>query len=134
LEHLEWWGKQERGIFNDTGEFAAYIVESLERGKTDEFEVAFDTVERIVREGDDEARGAAITGVLEDIQVMASHHSFGPDAFIPWLGPLSRQAWLEIEVVWAAGGNSLAGVIRLERRLEEAGPKAKAWWQFWRRA
>jgi hypothetical protein len=87
--------------------------------------------ETIIREGDDTARDAATIGVLEDIQTIASNRPFGAAAFEGWLGPLSRQAWEEIDRLWRAGGGSLAGVIRLESRLRSKG--ARPWWRFWNR-
>ena len=131
-EHLEYWHGEEAGIFNDTSEFARYLVESYGRGETAEFEQAFATVERLIREGDDEARGAATVGVIESVQVQSSHHPFGPEPFMHWLGPLSRQAWFEIEELWRAGGGTLAGVIRAELRAENAVAQRKRWWQFWK--
>src|SRR5207244_2351427 len=35
-------------------------------------------------------------GLLEDIQNIASHRSFGPDIFRLWLGPQSLIAWDEV--------------------------------------
>lgn len=131
-QHLEWWKGEEPGIFNDTGEFAVYLVESYGRGETSEFERAFSTVERILREGDDEARGAASVGVLESVQVSATHHPFGPGAFLQWLGPLGRKAWFEIDELWRAGGGSLAGVLRAEARLARETGRSRRWWQFWK--
>ena len=118
-EHLKWWDAETRGIYNDTAELASYLVLSYERGDTSEFKAVFDTIEQILRDGDEEARGAAAVGVLESVQVQASHYDFGPSVFLEWLGPLSRQAWGEIEALWDAGGGSLAGVVRLERRLQD---------------
>jgi hypothetical protein len=129
-EHLKWWGNEERGIFNDTAELATYVVLSYERGDTSEFTAVFDTVERILRDGDEEARGAASVGVLESVQVQASHYAFGPTVFLKWLGPLSHQAWSEIEALWDAGGGSLAGVVSLERQLREGVAPRRSWWPF----
>ena len=114
-EHLEWWGSAERGIFNDTSEFARYLVECYARGSMDEFSDAFLTIETLIHQGDDEARGAAVVGVLESLQVRATHTTFGPDVFLRFLGPLSREAWQEIDDLWAAAGGSLADVIRYEK-------------------
>jgi hypothetical protein len=114
-QHLAWWQGEERGIFNDTGEIAQYLVESMSRGDTSEFDGAFQIVEQLIRDGDNGARAAAVTGILESVQVISTHYSCGPDAFIPWLGSLSGQAWSQIEATWAASGGSLAGVIRNER-------------------
>jgi hypothetical protein len=113
-EHLAWWKGQERGSYNDAAEFARYLVESYERGETDEFPAAFATLEKILNEGDENARGVAAVGVLEDIQTIASH-SCGADVFVGWLGQTSRAVWAEIEETWA-GKDNLMDVIRAERR------------------
>ena len=120
-DHLRYWGSEERGIFNDTGEFATYLVCSYARGETTEFGGAFDVVERLIEYGDEEARASAIVGVLESVQVQSTHHSFGPEPFRQWLGPLSNKAWSDIETVWEAGGGTLAGVIRNEGRGNDGG-------------
>jgi hypothetical protein len=119
--HLEWWGGEERGIFNDASEVASYVVESYAEGDTVELPALFAALERILREGDEAARAAAMVGVLEDIQTLASNRPFGPTVFERMLGPLSRRAWAEIDRLWRAGGGSLAGVIRLELRARSEG-------------
>ena len=129
-KHLAWWGGKERGAYNDVAEFAHYVVESYAASETAEFEAVFATVERVVREGDTQARDLATIGLLEGIQTIASHHPFGASVFAKWLGPLSGQAWQEIEQLWRAGGGSLAGVVRLENRLSAR--RARRWWQFWK--
>lgn len=55
----------EPGAFNDTAEFARYLVESFEAGRTSEFPEAFATIERILNEGDQESRDIAGIGVIE---------------------------------------------------------------------
>jgi hypothetical protein len=124
-EHLDWWKGEEPGVYNDTSEFARYIVESFESGQTSEFPKAFATIERILNEGDQESRDIAGIGVIESLQTIASH-SCGGDVFIPWLGTTSRRAWAEIEKMWE-GKNSLADVIRAEVRANQ-----KRWWQLWK--
>ena len=112
-QHLEWWGGEERGEFNDASEFAHYLVGSYERGDTSEFAAAFQTLETIFADGDQEARDVAGIGILEGLQNIGSNHSCGSGVFIQWLGPLSRSAWAQIERMWA-GKHSLADVIRAE--------------------
>ncbi len=132
-EHLEWWNEEQRGIYSDTAAFATYIVESYASHRTSEFDRAFEAIEQILSEGDEDARAAASIGALESIQVQSTHHAFGPDAFVPWLGPKSREAWDSIGALWEAGGGSLAGVVRFER--DQAGGRRiglARWWQFWR--
>ena len=63
-EHLEWWKGEEPGAFNDAAEFARYLVEPYERGDTSEFSAAFATIEKILNEGDQEARDVAGIGII----------------------------------------------------------------------
>lgn len=110
--------------------FAQHTVDNYANGITAECGPLFAAIERILEIGDEDAIGLAVTGVLEDIQTISTHHPFGPAVFEPWLGPKSRQAWAETDALWRAGGGSLAGVIRHERSLT----KRRKWWQFWKRA
>jgi hypothetical protein len=124
--HLEWWKGEEPGAYNDTAEFARYLVESFESEQTSEFPAAFAAVEKILNKGDQESRDIAGFGVIESLQTIGSNHSCGEDVFIQWLGPTSRRAWGEIEKMWE-GKSSLADVIRTEVRANE-----KRWWQLWK--
>lgn len=116
-EHLDWW-KGEPGAYNNTSEFARYLVESFESGQTSEFPAAFAAIEKILNEGDQESRDIAGIGVIESLQTIGSNHSCGDDVFIKWLGPTSRRAWAEIEKVWE-GKSSLADVVRAEVRATQ---------------
>jgi hypothetical protein len=118
-KHLEWWGDQERGDFNDVAEFAHYLVQSYAAGRTSELPPVFSTVEQILQDGDASAKELATIGVLEDIQTIASHEPFGGCAFVRWLGPLSLEAWAEIDKLWNSSGNSLMGVLRVEKKRFE---------------
>ena len=117
-EHLAWWKGEDAGAFNDVAVFAHHIVDSYSNGLTDEYPAFFAAVERILEEGDEQARRLASIGALEDIQTISTHRTFGPAAFVGWLGPKSRAAWDEIDAVWRAGGGSLMGVVRLERGFD----------------
>jgi hypothetical protein len=114
-EHLDWWKGEEPGAYNNTSEFARYLIESFERGQTSEFPAAFEAIERILNQGDQESRDIAAIGIIESLQTIGSNHSCGEDVFIQWLGPTSRRAWSEIERMWE-GKESLSDVIRAERR------------------
>ena len=116
--HLEWWKGEEAGAYNDTAEFARYLVESFESGQTSEFPAAFAAIEKILSEGDQESRDIAGYGVVESLQIIGSNHSCGEEVFIQWLGPTSRRAWAEIEKMWE-GKSSLADVIRAEVRAKQ---------------
>lgn len=97
--------------------FARHIVDSLEAGRTESFPAAFQLIERLIVEGDEEVRGLATVGLLEDIRNIASWTDFGYGIFTKWLEPNSRAAWHELVKVWA-GKNSLADVRRAETGRE----------------
>lgn len=117
-EHLASWKAEQAGDFNDVAVFAHHIVDCYAKGATAEYGELFATVERILREGDDEARNLAAFGLLEDVQTITVISRLSPDAFVSWLGPKSREAWDQIATLWRSGGGSLAGVIRSERPLQ----------------
>ena len=98
--HLECWKGEEPGAYNDTAEFARYLVESFESGQISEFPAAFAAIEKILSEGDQESRDIGGYGVIESLQTIGSNHSCGEEVFIQWLGPTSRRAWAEIEKMW----------------------------------
>jgi hypothetical protein len=116
--HLDWWQGEEAGAFNDAAEFARYLVESYELGDTSEFSAAFATIEKILNEGDQEARDLAGIGVIEDLQTIGSNHTCGAEVFLKWLGPTSRIAWAEVEEMWQ-GKDSLMDVLRAEKSSGE---------------
>jgi hypothetical protein len=113
-EHKEWWAEEEAGGFIDIAEFARYLVESYERKSTSEFSAAFTILEKILEEGDEEARAIGEIGLIEDLQTISSHQPWSAEVFKAWLGPQSTAAWEQIEKVWE-GKNSLMDVLRAEK-------------------
>ncbi len=78
------------------GELAHHIVEAYEQGDTTKYLELFSSIERVLENGDSEVQNLIWVGLLEDIQSIASHRSFGADVFRVWLGPKSLYAWDEI--------------------------------------
>jgi hypothetical protein len=117
-KHREFWGDEEAGVYNDMAEFAQFVVDAYERGDIEPVVAAFAVVEHFLANGDQQVRDAAGIGFLEDVRNIASHRPFGFSAFVQWLGPISMQAWSEIEETWR-GKSSLADVVRAERRAQE---------------
>lgn len=113
-DHLEWWGDQERGRFNDMGVFAQHVVDCDCQLRTEEFSAFFALLERFLVEGSEEVRGLAVVGLLEGIQNVASHTPQGATRLEPLLMPKSRQAWNELASLWE-GKSSLMDVIRSQR-------------------
>ena len=149
---------EERGIYARLTDVADYIVRSYGREATSEFPLFFETLEQLLGEGDEEVREAVSVGLIEDIQNIASHESFGYQVFEKWLGPMSRDAWAQAEQTWL-GQHSFAGVLRAEAgqspepeaipdiskienpelakllramyRVPPAIAEKKRWWKFW---
>ena len=113
-EHLDWWAGKEAGTYLDVAEFARYLVDSYEQGKTSEFDAVFGILERILNEGNQEAREIGEIGLIEDLQTIGSHRSWSVDVFKKWLGPQSLASWAAIEKIWE-GKSSLMDVLRAER-------------------
>jgi len=117
-KHLSFWKGEPAGGYNDISEFAHFVVKELyPSGKTEEVQHAFDLMEQWLVNGNQKVRDLVVIGFLEDVQNIASWQPFGRAVFLPFLGPQSRDAWNEIERVWA-GRSSLMDVLREERKTQ----------------
>jgi hypothetical protein len=113
--HLEYWKGEPAGNYNDMAQFVHFVVEDLyATGQTQHVQRVFEIMEQWLTSGSETVRGLIVVGFLETLQTSASWQVFGNEAFIPFLGPKSREAWKEIERWWA-GKSSLAEVIEAER-------------------
>lgn len=90
------WQGEDTPWYLTMGELAHYIVGSYERGNTAQFQKLFSTVESVLQNGDGEIQNLIWVGLLEDIQNISSHRSFGQDVFRVYLGPQSLIAWDEV--------------------------------------
>ena len=117
--HLELWKGEPAGGYNDIVQFAHFVVEDLyPNGNSEDLQRAFDLMERWLVNGNQNLRELIAIGFLEDVQNVASWQAFGKEVFIPFLGPQSRQAWNEIERIWA-DKTSLMEVVRDELKKRE---------------
>ncbi len=114
-EHIRFWEGESAGYYNDIAVFAHHLVRCYERSQTESFMRAFQLVERLIVEGDDDTQGVMIVGLLENLQNIASWESFGSAVFEPYLGTRSLAAWRKLRSVWE-GKNSLADVIRAQAK------------------
>lgn len=118
-KHLEFWKSAAAGDYNDIAEFVRFIVEDLyPSSDTQDIQRAFDLMEHWLVNGNQSLRNLISIGFLESVQNVASWQAFGKDAFLHFLGPQCRQAWNEIERVWA-GKTSLMEVVRAETKNGE---------------
>lgn len=88
------------GIYNKLSILAQYIVDAYKVGKTDDFPKLFNTLELLIREGDEKARELIMIGFIEVLQSIALNETFGLDSFKPWLKEESLRSWNEIAKFW----------------------------------
>ena len=81
--------------------FARHLVSLLQQARTDELPAAFAVVERLHAEGSPDVQEAATIGLLEDVQTLAQNAGIDPSSFEPFLGPISRQWWIQLNEFWA---------------------------------
>ena len=118
-KHVEHWGEQEAGSYNDMAEFVVFVIEDLyDKRKHEQLELVFQQMEEFLKACDQEARDVVVLGFFETLQCVASHRPYGKRAFVRFLGPLSAQAWEELNALWE-GKSSLMDVIREERKSEK---------------
>jgi len=83
------------------GELAQHLVDLMNEGKTGEFQVIFDVVERLYLEGDPYVRAATTIGMLEAIQNVVGNNDLAPEAFYPYLEPESKHWWERLNEFWS---------------------------------
>jgi hypothetical protein len=79
------------GEFVHVGYFVAHLVDLVHLDRTDSFAAVFGVVERVLIEGDLEARNLVVAGFLDDLANLYRRDHRGPNAFEPWLGPRTRR-------------------------------------------
>ncbi len=105
-KHLEYWEGKPAGYYNDITEFVYFVVRDLyPSGQIEEVHRALDMMEDLLKNGSSAVQELVVIGFFEDLQNLASRQAFGKEAFIPFLGPKSREAWDELERFWSGEGN-----------------------------
>lgn len=110
--------EESAGPYLDISVFVHHIVDGYAEGRHDECPAFFAAIEKMIAEGDQDVIDLALAGLIEGVQNVASHESFGYHVFEQWLGPLGRRGWAEIEELWQ-GKASLADVLRAENQRRE---------------
>ncbi len=96
-KHIKYWDGKPAGYYNDIAEFAHFVGGELyPNGKTEEVQHAFDLMEYWLNNGNKTVQELVVIGFLEDLQNLA----VGREAFVPFLGPKSREAWIELDRFW----------------------------------
>jgi hypothetical protein len=113
--HIESWGGNPAGPYNDMAEFVHFAIEDLyDDGNLDELRGVFQFIEGLLAGASQESRDLIGFGFFETLQNVASWRPHGYKAFEPFLGSTSREISREIQQKWR-GKSSLADVIREER-------------------
>lgn len=94
------------GDYNNASEMIHALIEFYAQGETHWFPRFFTYIERLLKEGDEEVQNIAVIGYLETLQTAASWKDHGPEVFVQWMGPESRQSWVRVHQWWS-GGKSL---------------------------
>ena len=87
---------------------AAWVVgqlaEHLVTGDTSPFDAIFDLIEHLAINGDDYVSELAVIGYLEGMHMQTvTSRGADPEAFRPWLRPLSAKYWQAIHDSWERG-------------------------------
>ena len=114
-DHIARWGGEAGGHYIEMAEFVHFVVEDLyEKRNLDETRRAFDCLEKLFEDGDQDARDLVGFGFFETLQNFASWRPSGNTIYEQFFGPMCKQVWSEIKQQWA-GKSSLMDVIRAER-------------------
>jgi hypothetical protein len=115
-KHVELWGGNFAGSYNDMAEFVHFVVEDVyEKGELDEAERVFRLLEKHLVEADHETQNLIALGFFETLRNVASWRPGGSKRYEQFLGPESQKIWSELQIIWA-GKSSLMDVVRAEQK------------------
>lgn len=98
-EHLHDDG--EEILYVALGDFARYLLELFQAGKTEAFPAVAQAIERLHLEGDSYVREAATIGLLEGIQNVWGNNNVDPEFFLSFLLPESVRRWKSLNKFWS---------------------------------
>jgi hypothetical protein len=83
----------EAGEFVHVGHFVAHLVVLSGEGRSESLSAVFEVVERVLVEGDLEARSLVVAGFLDDLTNLDFYRfgHQGPIGFEPWFRPYTRR-------------------------------------------
>ena len=92
----EWANESEPPCYIAIGEFARHLATVLADGNDEVLRQVFEVVERLILEGDPYVQGAAIVGLIQDLQNSHLHSGTKPEQYLTYLLPQSRQWWAKV--------------------------------------
>jgi hypothetical protein len=106
-KHVEWWGEDEAGFYNDVGAFSRYVIDVITNNKNDsQIPKIFSFAEYLMTEGEHEVQEAIATCFLENLINATSWNTIPASSFVRFLGEESKaycKAWDEFTGVKTEG-------------------------------
>lgn len=99
----DWRDEAETPLYHALGDFARYLISLLNTRDHWQIDAAFETIERLLIDGDDSVREAATIGILESLQNTHLHADTKPEQFLEFLRPVSLRYWKKVEDFWDSG-------------------------------
>ncbi|GGL18919.1 DUF7674 family protein [Mangrovihabitans endophyticus] len=88
----------------DAAWVVGHLADRLAASDTSEFDAAFDFIEHLILHGDPYVSELGVIGYLEGMQMhTVTSRDLDPEAFRPWLRPLSAKHWEAINKFWDVG-------------------------------
>lgn len=99
---------ERRRTYMDAACFVRHLVELHRRGDGAALLAAFEVIERLVVEGDDEVVTLGVVGYLEGLQTATVPEDVDPvTAFKPFARSVSRRWWTRVDRFWAGEHDAL---------------------------
>ena len=83
-------------LYVHAGALARHVLALHRAGQRDEFSAVAAFIERLHTEGSHDVVTFAMLGILRSIQNVWMNNDERPDAFLPFIGPLSTASWREV--------------------------------------
>jgi hypothetical protein len=97
------WDENNPLPYIEVGDLVRHLRAELAKGEINEVAAVFDLTERLL--ANDEVEPGFITiGLFEDVQNTSANTGIDQEAWEPFLGPLSRGLWDDLNNFW--GGNT----------------------------
>lgn len=99
--HSEYKGDKTKQLdYIDIGVFASFIVDKLQAGQTEIFQLFFDKVETILDSCDANVNDLIVVGLFESIQNICGTKTDYHYVFNDWLAQLSKTKWDQLIDTW----------------------------------
>ena len=99
--HSDWDEEADPPLYLLGADFVRHLTALNAMGNRNDFPAVFQVIEDLHTQGDHYVRELATVGLLEDLQNTSQHpEGSKPEDFIPYLLPVSKWWWEEVELFW----------------------------------